>query len=490
MWSEPAEGPQSHDTRRGGHSADEHRVDVSDMTTPNGNHMHTVDLETMKLREQVFEYARRRMNYDPPPLDGPKTISELRAEVPATVTEDGMGGIEALSLFENVLAEATISNDHPNYLSFIPCAPTEAATLFDLIVSASTIYGGSWMEGAGAVYAENQVLEWLAKEAGMPEGAGGVFVQGGTLGNLSALVAARHTAKEALLAAGKSLPARWRFACSSEAHSSLKAAARVMDVDIVPVPVTAEGRLTGAALEETLAGDWDGIFAVVATGGTTNFGIVDELEEVGTVTKAHNVWFHVDGAYGIAAMLAPTTKHLFAGVALADSFIVDPHKWLFAPFDACALVYRDPELGRVTHTQHAEYLDALENPEEWNPSDYAYNLTRRPRGLPLWFSLATYGVAAYREAIEQNIQLAYKIADEIRRRPDLDLVRDPQLSVVVFTKKGWKLEDYTKWSNKLLADGIGFVVPSSHKGEPNTRFAIVNPRTNYESLVEILDTMV
>jgi glutamate/tyrosine decarboxylase-like PLP-dependent enzyme len=169
---------------------------------------------------------------------------------------------------------------------------------------------------------------------------------------------------------------------------------------------------------------------------------------------------------------------------------VDPHKWLFAPFDACALVYRDPELGRVTHTQHAEYLDALENPEEWNPSDYAYNLTRRPRGLPLWFSLATYGVAAYREAIEQNIQLAYKIADEIRRRPDLDLVRDPQLSVVVFTKKGWKLEDYTRWSNKLLADGIGFVVPSSHKGEPNTRFAIVNPRTSYESLVEILDTMV
>jgi glutamate/tyrosine decarboxylase-like PLP-dependent enzyme len=110
--------------------------------------------------------------------------------------------------------------------------------------------------------------------------------------------------------------------------------------------------------------------------------------------------------------------------------------------------------------------------------------------LPLWFSLATYGVSAYRSAIEQNIQLAYKIADEIRRRPDLDLVRDPQLSVVVFTKKGWTLDDYTRWSNKLLADGIGFVVPSSHKGEPNTRFAIVNPRTTYESLVEILDTMV
>jgi glutamate/tyrosine decarboxylase-like PLP-dependent enzyme len=133
-------------------------------------------------------------------------------------------------------------------------------------------------------------------------------------------------------------------------------------------------------------------------------------------------------------MLAPSTKHLFAGVALADSFIVDPHKWLYAPFDACALVYRNPELGRLAHTQHAEYLDALTDSEEWYPSDYAYNLTRRPRGLPLWFSLATYGVAAYREAVQQNIDLAHRIADEIRFREDLELVRDPELSVVVFTK--------------------------------------------------------
>jgi glutamate/tyrosine decarboxylase-like PLP-dependent enzyme len=262
-----------------------------------------------------------------------------------------------------------------------------------------------------------------------------------------------------------------------------------MDVEIIPVPVDERGRLTGAALDSHMAGKWDGVFAVVATGGTTNFGIVDELTEVGTIARANNVWFHVDGAYGLAGMLAPSTKHLFAGVALADSFIVDPHKWLYAPFDACALVYRNPELGRLAHTQHAEYLDALTDSDEWNPSDYAYNLTRRPRGLPLWFSLATYGVAAYREAVQQNIDLAHRIADEIRSREDLELVRDPELSVVVFTKKGWDLQDYTTWSNKLLADGIGFVVPSSHQGKPNTRFAIVNPRTTFESLVEILDTM-
>jgi glutamate/tyrosine decarboxylase-like PLP-dependent enzyme len=263
-----------------------------------------------------------------------------------------------------------------------------------------------------------------------------------------------------------------------------------MDVEVVSIPVDERGRLTGDALETALEGDWDGIFAVVATGGTTNFGIVDDLDGVGRVAKAHDVWFHVDGAYGVAAMLAPTTKPLFAGMRHADSFIVDPHKWLFAPFDACALIYREPELGRRAHTQHAEYLDALTDANEWNPSDYAYNLTRRPRGLPLWFSLATYGIAEYRAAIETNIRLAHLIAEEIRQRPDLELVRDPQLSVVVFTKKGWTLEDYSRWSAKLLADGIGFVVPSSHNGSPNTRFAIVNPKTTYEALVQILDTMI
>ncbi len=206
--------------------------------------------------------------------------------------------------------------------------------------------------------------------------------------------------------------------------------------------------------------------------------------------EAHGVWFHIDGAYGVAAMLAPTTKPLFVGMRHADSFIVDPHKWLFAPFDACALIYREPELGRRAHTQHAEYLDALTDANEWNPSDYAYNLTRRPRGLPLWFSLATYRAAAYRAAIETNIRLAHLIAEEIRQRPDLELVRDPQLSVVVFIKKGWALEDYSRWSAKLLDDGIGFVVPSSHQGAPNTRFTIVNPKTTFESLVQILDTMI
>jgi glutamate/tyrosine decarboxylase-like PLP-dependent enzyme len=316
-----------------------------------------------------------------------------------------------------------------------------------------------------------------------------LFVQGGTLGNLSALVAARHTARAKREADGLPMPARWKFVCSAEAHSSLKAAAAVMDVDIVKAAVDSEGRLHGSAVEEALETAGDGVFAVVATSGTTNFGIVDDLDTVGEVAKRYGYWFHIDGAYGLAGILAPSTRDLFVGSERADSFIVDPHKWLFAPFDACALVYRNPELARAAHTQHGEYLDTLTQRDEWNPSDYAYNLTRRVRGLPLWFSLATHGTRAYSEAVEANIQLAHRIADEIRRRPNLSLVREPQLSVVVFERHDWEAADYERWSAELLDKQIAFVVPSSHAGRANTRFAIVNPETSYELLIQILDSM-
>jgi glutamate/tyrosine decarboxylase-like PLP-dependent enzyme len=443
--------------------------------------MHEV---TGELREAVFEYARTRLSYAPPPLDSPKPLEVLNDLAGQTITEKGLGGSAALELFGEVLAPSTISTDHPGYLSFIPSAPTEASKLFDLIVSASAIYGGSWMEGAGAVFAENQVIEWLVRETGLPTGAGGVFVQGGTIGNLSALVAARFAAEKQL----GHKPERWAFICSSEAHSSLKTAARVMDVDIIAAQADEDGQLGGPSVESALAvAGGREVFAIVATGGTTNFGIVDRIDEIASVAKSHNIWLHVDGAYGLAAILAPSTRKLFAGIENADSFIVDPHKWLFAPFDACALVYRNPELAREAHTQHGEYLDTLTESGEWNPSDYAINLTRRPRGLPLWFSLATHGVAAYRAAVETNCQLARDAAELIRKRADLELVREPMLSVVVFKKHGWQQSDYDAWSDKLLADQIAFVVPSSHRGEPNLRFAIVNPTTTIETIAEILD---
>ncbi len=438
-----------------------------------------------RVRNAIFHYASDRIDVDPP-LDGPRSLAELTELAGQTITEQGLGGEAALKLFEEVLAPSTISTDHPNYLSFIPTAPTELSTMFDLVVSASSIYGGSWKEGAGAVYAENQVLSFLAAECGLPETSGGLFVQGGTLGNLSALVAAREKAKAKL---GKQ---HWAIICSSEAHSSIKSVAKVMDCEVVIAKAGESGSLGKSAAQAAVTEAKDsGLspFAIVGTAGTTNFGIVDDLQGISEVAKANGLWFHVDGAYGLAGILAPELKHLYKGVENADSFIVDPHKWLFAPFDACALVYREPEYARLAHTQHGEYLEVLTKSDEFNPSDYGFNLTRRVRGLPLWFSMASHGAELYRQAISANVKLAHRIAKEIASRDYLKLVRDPQLSVVVFERVGWELEHYEAWSEKLLSDQFAFVVPSSHLGKPNTRFAIVNPLTKYEDLVKILDSM-
>jgi glutamate/tyrosine decarboxylase-like PLP-dependent enzyme len=180
---------------------------------------------------------------------------------------------------------------------------------------------------------------------------------------------------------------------------------------------------------------------------------------------------------------------VFAGVEHADSVIVDPHKWLFAPFDACALIYREPALALKAHTQKAEYLDTLTESPDWNPSDLAVQLTRRSRGLPLWFSLATHGTDQYRATIAHGIDLARRIADEIAGREGLSLVREPQLSVVVFRREGWTAADYQAWSDRLLEEQRAFVVPSSHAGEPVLRFAIISPLTTYELLVDILDSL-
>jgi glutamate/tyrosine decarboxylase-like PLP-dependent enzyme len=279
-----------------------------------------------------------------------------------------------------------------------------------------------------------------------------------------------------------------------EAHSSIKHALQVvMDAEVVEVPGDQRGRLVGSTLRETAARLpaqlRERIFAVVATAGTTNLGIVDDIAGVAEVAHENGWWLHVDGAYGGAGLAAPSVAHLFRGVERADSFIVDPHKWLFAPFDCCALIYREPALGRAAHTQHASYLDPVNVEGEWNPSDFAIQLTRRARGLPFWFSLAVHGTDAYRDAIERTLAVTRAGAEVIRGAAHLRLLLEPELSVLVFERDGWTAQDYARWSARLLDDQIGFVTPTKYAGRVCTRFAIVNPLTTADDLALIVDSM-
>lgn len=448
--------------------------------------MHFYTEQTEELADAIVEYARWRTRLDPIPLGTARTADELAELTGPMITPEGIGGHEALRLFSDVLAPSSLSVDYTRYLSFVPAAPTEAAVLFDLVVGACSIYGGSWIEGSGAAHAENAALRWLADLAGLPESAGGVFVPGGTVGNLSAMVAARGHAAAKL---GDARPARWAFLASETSHSSVKEGADVMDAEVILVPVDDDFRMRGDSVAAALDEHGDRIAGVVATSGTTNLGRIDELDAIGEACRARDVWFHVDGAYGGAALASPDQRPNFAGLELADSFIVDPHKWLFAPFDCCALLYRDPDQGRHVHAQHAGYLAFLDAYGDWNPSDFAIHLTRRSRGLPFWFSLATYGTDAYAEAIDATIDLTAAAARLIDESEHLTLTIAPSLSVVVFERNGWDAAQYQARTEAMMADGTAFVVPSRHQGRPVFRLCFVNPRTTVADIETIIDAL-
>ncbi len=446
--------------------------------------MHRWDQGAELVAQSVIGYAIERMRLRKDTTWGAVPADELQAQLAGVISPAGVGGHEALRLFRDVLLPACRPLDDPMNLAFVPAAPSVASTAFDLVVSAASIFGGYWEAGAGAIAAENQALRWLSDLAGYPPAAGGTFVSGGSAANLSALVTARHAHLQKY---GRTK--RLAVTATREVHSSARAAARVMDVDVVEVDTDERGRMRSPSLRAAIDAAHDHtVFAVIATGGTTNAGMVDPLDEIATVCEESDLWLHVDGAYGLAALCAPSTRHLFAGIERSHSFGVDPHKWLFVPYDCAALVYREPTLAAAAHAQHADYLEAIDH-GEWNPADYAYHLSRRVRGLPLWFGLATYGTAAYADAVEAGINVAHAFAQAVDRHPSFQLLVEPMLSVVLFTRQGWTLDDYRRWSHQRAREGVVLVVPTSWKGEPCLRVCVIDPRTPLDRLVAVLDDL-
>jgi glutamate/tyrosine decarboxylase-like PLP-dependent enzyme len=446
--------------------------------------MHTHD---ERLTRMVLTAMHDRLAMDPVPLDRPGDVVALQAELEGLINAEGTDPHVVMSTWTDVLAPHVMSSDASNFLAFIPAAPTKAALLFDMLVSGASIQGISAMEAAGAIAAENQVLRLLADLAGMPATSGGVFVSGGSAGNLSALTVARDVGRQRR-GLGRGSPTR--AAVSDQAHSSIRNALSILDMEALVVP-TVDHRLEGPALAAALAADPDpgSVVAVVATSGTTNAGIIDDLAGLGEVARAHEMWFHVDGAYGGGGLLAPSVRHLYAGLERADSFIIDPHKWLFAPYDCAALLYREPHLAKAVHTQDASYLDAIHHGGEWNPSDLAYHLTRRARGLPLWFSLAVNGTEAYSRSIEAAIELTRWTARRIEAEPHLRLLHEPMLSVVVFERLGWSPEDYDRWADSLLTDQTALVTSTRWEGRIVGRLAFLHPHTSTDLVEEVLARM-
>ena len=233
--------------------------------------------------------------------------------------------------------------------------------------------------------------------------------------------------------------------------------------------------------------------AIVATAGTTNAGIVDDLEGLGSYAREHDLWFHIDGAYGGAAIFSESHRHLMSGIRHADSFIVDPHKWLFAPLDCCALLYRNPTVARKVLAQQASYLDVLHDSSR-------RELRVEPLGLrhsPLAARAGTALLVLARHQRHRRLPVGGPDRDRPRaaRRAahrssdDLEMVRPSSLSIVLFRKKGWDAERYNEWSQSLLSRQIAFVTPTKWEGETVARMAFLHPNTTDEMVIEILDSM-
>ena len=456
---------------------------MSDSTSVNGSMsvngltLHGESNATGDLDERAVQWIRSRLANSGVGVIGDK--GHLDIALAGSITEDGLGIDGAWDLFNDVMAPANIGLDSERFLAFIPLSPSVAGVWMDAICGAANFSAESWLEGAGAVAAENQVIELLVRTAGMPDGAAGCFMSGGSIGNLSALAVARDQA------AG-----RRTVVIADTAHASVNNALHILGLDALVVPTGAGCRLTGVAIRGAI-GDRTDIAAIVAAGGSTNAGVIDDLAGCADVAREIGAWFHVDGAYGITAMLLPEMRGKFDGIERADSFIVDPHKWMFAPAGSCALVYRQPWLARQTHTQHGPYIDVLRTDDDaYNPCDLGYQLTRRASGLPIWFAMALHGLEAHRAAIRHGIVLATQMAAALEAHTQTELIMQPELGVVLFRREGWGRDEWAAWAAGLLRDQVAFVAPSTYRAEPMGRLVFMHPRTPLSIVEELMSSLV
>jgi aromatic-L-amino-acid decarboxylase len=436
-----------------------------------------------ELARRIAAFVDDRIAHAPLGRTVPPSV--MNPLLDGAITTGGLGADVAWQRFVDQVLPNTVALDSERYLAFIPVSPSAAGVWMDAAVSAATFSAESWLEAAGVVAAENQTLRWLADLFGMPEGAGGCFMSGGSIGNLSALAVAREQMGE-----------RRSVAVADTAHASVFNSLRMLGLtrepghEMIVVPTGPDGKFTGVALSAAL-GDRRDVGLIVAAAGSTNAGVVDDLAGLADVAERIGAWFHVDGAYGAAAALVPEKRSLFDGLGRADSMIVDPHKWLFAPEGSCALLYRRPELAAEVHTQHGPYIDILHGDEPlWNPSDYGYQLTRRATGLPLWFALAAHGTDAHAAAIRRGIGLTQLAARRFEQLPGVSLVMEPELGVLLFRREGWGRAEWGAWASRVLSDGIAFVAPSTWKAEPVGRLVFLHPRTPESVIDELATTLV
>ena len=452
--------------------------------------MHRYDERTARIADAVFAYTRARLALEPVPLD--RAIAAGRVSQ-ALVPEPDPGRRQrprapCSRLYSEVLAPAVISCDSPRFLAFIPAAPTKAALLFDMIVSCASISGISWLESAGAVHAENQALRFLERPRRTPPARRG-RVRAGWLGREP--FGARRGAVNTRALAVATAAACWRIAVSEQTHSSVANTMRIIDVD--PLDRARRRRPPHRC----------SFAAALEADGDPHSGVRGRRDGGHHQCRSRRrPRRHRRGVEPTASgcttphlrrcrfFLAPSVRARFAGIEHADSMIVDPHKWLYAPFDCAALLYRDPAFARSVHTQDASYLDVIhDDAHGWNPSDYAYQLTRRARHAALVLPRRQ----RFRRVPRRNrtcSTTARRGRGTCRRPPTSSWFANPSCRWCCSVAPDGPMPTTTRGRRGCSTSRSCFVAPTRWHGEPVARLAFLHPETTLDIVDEILATTV
>jgi aromatic-L-amino-acid/L-tryptophan decarboxylase len=421
------------------------------------------------------------------------TPAQLRARLGGPPPEEpGDYGAVLDRLLADVLPYAS-RTDHPGYFAFVPSFTTWPAALAELTAAAANPYCGAWMESAAAAQVELQVIDWFRSWLGMPEGTSGVLVTGGSAANLTALLVARE-------AAGGPSDDEVVYV-SDQAHSSLARTARAMGLrphQVRVLPTDGAWRLQPAAVSAAVRADRDAgrvPFALCASGGSTNTGAVDPLASLADVCAVEGLWLHVDAAYGGFAALAPKGRRLLAGIERADSVTLDPHKWLFQPMECGSVLIRDGARLERTFAIHPDYLDDndAQAAGEVNFADRGLQLSRGFRALKVWVSVQTFGLAAFRAAIQRGLDLAEFAETLVRGQPGLSLMAPAVLGIVCFRRE-WPGCDEAETERRGLAlagaleqSGAALVSSTRLAGRHAIRLCVLNPTSSEGDVRRVIE---
>jgi len=410
--------------------------------------------------------------------------AELLSALGGPPPEEPGDPLEAMEALVDVALANMQHGDHPRYFARIPGPSSFAGVLGEWLGTGFNAIAASWPGGAGPATVELVVLEWLRSLFGMPEGTEGVLVSGGSIANITGLIVARkmegagvaylsdqtHTSiTRGLVAIG--FPPEHIRVLASDARFR-------MDVDSV----------AAAIHEDRAAGRRPGF--VIATAGATNCGAVDPLNDLADLCSAEGLWLHVDGAYGAPALLCDVGRAALDGIERADSLVVDPHKWLFQPYDiGCLLVRRAGALPDA-FTMTTEYLTGASLGQgEVDFRDRSLELSRRARALKLWLSFRVYGVGRMRAAIARGIELAEYTESVLRADDRWEVVTPAQLAIVTFALHGATADDHAARAAALAREGYAAVTSTSLNGRSVLRLCTINPRTTEEDIVSTLDRL-